>query len=167
LWAGTPLLTILGDKLSSRVAGSLLNAVGCPELVCDSLSEYEEKAVMYGLEKQSLEAVRAKVRANRLTTPLFDTRLWSYHFGVSIKEMFRLYYFPSGEAIKKHSAPAASANKVDVDTEPDTEPDIKPVCTFVNRRPQLGGDKMQFGPIDVKRILEGQGVDTISIPGSK
>lgn len=159
------MLTILGDKLSSRVAGSLLHAVECPELVCDSLSEYEEKAVMYGLQKETLKAVRAKVRANRMSTPLFDTRLWSYHFGVSIKEMFRLYYFP-GEAATKQSAPEGKDSpvhrhkKVSVDT----QIDIKPVCTFVNRRPQVGGVGMRYGPINVKGILSTQGIDDMTIP---
>ncbi len=43
LWAGTPMLTCPGETLASRVATSQLLALGCPELVCASMQEYEDK----------------------------------------------------------------------------------------------------------------------------
>ncbi|MGL1180827.1 hypothetical protein ACSTLD_24060, partial [Vibrio parahaemolyticus] len=33
LWAGLPVLTLAGESFPARVAASLLNAVGLPELV--------------------------------------------------------------------------------------------------------------------------------------
>jgi protein O-GlcNAc transferase len=38
LWSGTPMLTLTGDKMASRVAASLLQSVGLPELICSSFS---------------------------------------------------------------------------------------------------------------------------------
>ena len=45
LWAGLPVVTCVGDTFISRVAGSLLNTIGLPELVTFSLEEYEALAL--------------------------------------------------------------------------------------------------------------------------
>lgn len=45
LWAGLPLVTCAGDSFVSRVAGSLLHAIGLPELVTSSLADYEALAL--------------------------------------------------------------------------------------------------------------------------
>ena len=45
LWAGVPLLTCAGEAFASRVAGSLLQAVGMSELITLSPAEYEARAV--------------------------------------------------------------------------------------------------------------------------
>ena len=42
LWAGLPVLTCSGDTFAGRVAGSLLMAIGMPELVTGSLEAYEQ-----------------------------------------------------------------------------------------------------------------------------
>ena len=41
LWAGVPIVTCPGRSFQARVAGSLLHAVGLPELVATSLADYE------------------------------------------------------------------------------------------------------------------------------
>ena len=41
LWAGLPLITCQGSSFSGRVAASLLQAAGLPELVTGSLGDYE------------------------------------------------------------------------------------------------------------------------------
>ena len=45
LWAGLPVLTCAGHTFAGRVAGSLLRAVGLPELVTHSLHDYETLAL--------------------------------------------------------------------------------------------------------------------------
>jgi protein O-GlcNAc transferase len=72
LWAGCPVVTCPGETFASRVAGSLLHAVGMPEMVASSLEEYE--AIARGLARDGSRhaAVRAKLEGNRLTTGLFD-----------------------------------------------------------------------------------------------
>src|SRR5207302_11492484 len=44
LWSGVPLLTCPGETFASRVAGSLLNTIGLPELITDNLEHYEQNA---------------------------------------------------------------------------------------------------------------------------
>ncbi len=73
LWAGLPVLTWAGQTFCARMAGSLLHAVGLPELVTHSLADYEELAVALGHDRERLDALRARLAANRDTSPLFDT----------------------------------------------------------------------------------------------
>jgi predicted O-linked N-acetylglucosamine transferase (SPINDLY family) len=73
LWAGLPVLTWSGQTFCSRMAGSLLRAVGLPELVTHSLDDYEALATALGNDRPRMAALRARLAANRDTSPLFDT----------------------------------------------------------------------------------------------
>jgi predicted O-linked N-acetylglucosamine transferase (SPINDLY family) len=72
LWAGLPVLTCCGDTFAGRVAGSLLTAVGMPELVTQSLEEYEQTALALARDPQRLIALRRKLQNNRDASALFD-----------------------------------------------------------------------------------------------
>lgn len=72
LWAGLPLVTCPGSTFAGRVAGSLLNAIGLPELVACSLTDYEALALRLALDKDALAAIKATLAQNRDTHPLFD-----------------------------------------------------------------------------------------------
>ena len=73
LWVGLPLVTCVGDTFAGRVAGSLLRAVGLPELATHSREEYEALALRLALDPPLLAGLRARLARNRLTCPLFDT----------------------------------------------------------------------------------------------
>ncbi|RVT94358.1 tetratricopeptide repeat protein [Sphingomonas crocodyli] len=72
LWAGLPVLTKLGRSFVARVAGSLLHAVGLPELVTESPADYERRALEIATDPDMLAALKQKLAANRATAPLFD-----------------------------------------------------------------------------------------------
>jgi protein O-GlcNAc transferase len=72
LWAGLPVLTCSGNTFAGRVAGSLLTAVGMPELVTGSLEEYEQMALALARSPQRLTALRRKLEDNRDASALFD-----------------------------------------------------------------------------------------------
>jgi protein O-GlcNAc transferase len=73
LWAGVPAISVLGDAFASRVGSSLLRAVGLPELVCADWTAYVRLAVKLGRATGERQALRARLAAQRLTAPLFDT----------------------------------------------------------------------------------------------
>jgi protein O-GlcNAc transferase len=73
LWAGMPLLTCVGTTFTGRVATSLLEAIGMPELATASLAEYEALALTLAREPDRLAVLKAKIAVNRRTHPLFDT----------------------------------------------------------------------------------------------
>lgn len=77
LWAGLPMVTRAGRSFNARVAASLLHAIGLPELVTETLAEYEALALTLAREPARLRALRERLAANRLTTPLFDTEAYT------------------------------------------------------------------------------------------
>ncbi len=79
LWAGLPVLTKIGDTFAGRVAASLLNAVGLPELITTSLEKYELLALELATNPQKLESIKRKLAQHRTTYPLFNTALFTRH----------------------------------------------------------------------------------------
>ncbi len=73
LWAGLPLITCPGEAFAARVAASLLQAIGLPELIATEAAEYEAMAIKYARDPALLAATRQKHAANRSTTPLSDS----------------------------------------------------------------------------------------------
>jgi protein O-GlcNAc transferase len=73
LWAGVPVLTCRGKTFAGRVAASALTAVGLPELIAESLAEYETRALAFARNPAALAEIRATLARNRTTMPLFDT----------------------------------------------------------------------------------------------
>jgi predicted O-linked N-acetylglucosamine transferase (SPINDLY family) len=73
LWAGVPLVTRIGETFASRVAGSLLRALNLPELIVASEDDYFALALSLARSPAHLGELRARLSANRLTAPLFDT----------------------------------------------------------------------------------------------
>ena len=88
LWAGLPIVTCLGSAFSGRVAGSLLNAVGLPELVTFDLEAYEALAFELARDGDRLAAIKAKLARNRETYPLFDTDRFRRHIESAYRTMW-------------------------------------------------------------------------------
>ena len=80
LLAGLPIVTCAGDTLVSRICGSQLHAIGLPELVTTSLADYEALALRLAQHPSELAALRARLAANRSTTPLFDIARYTRDF---------------------------------------------------------------------------------------
>ncbi|CAN0322176.1 unnamed protein product, partial [Discosporangium mesarthrocarpum] len=76
LWSGTPIVTMAGFKMATRVASSLLKAAGLQELIVTSLEEYEELAVALATDPERLFKIRTRLEEGRHTCPLFDTQRW-------------------------------------------------------------------------------------------
>jgi predicted O-linked N-acetylglucosamine transferase (SPINDLY family) len=96
LWTGLPVLTCAGEAFCSRVAASLLAAVGLPELVTHTLDDYEALAFKLATDPTLLAAVRQKLNHNRLTLPLFKTDRLRSHIERAYERMWEI--FQSGEA---------------------------------------------------------------------
>ena len=92
LWAGLPVLTCMGEAFASRVAASLLNAIDLPELITHTQEEYEALAVELATNPQRLAQIKQKLAQNRLTTPLFDTPLFTKHIEAAYTAMYERYH---------------------------------------------------------------------------
>ena len=96
LWAGLPLLTCLGSTFPGRVAASVLEAGGAPELVTRSLEEYEALALKLTDDKDLLLSLRRRLQQNRETSPLFNTDVYRQHMESAYRTMWELH--KKGEA---------------------------------------------------------------------
>jgi predicted O-linked N-acetylglucosamine transferase (SPINDLY family) len=91
LWAGVPLVTCAGDTFPSRVAGSLLHAIGLGELIADDLDGYFELALELASNRVQFAAIKAKLAKNRLTTPLFDIETYTRDLEGLFETMWQRY----------------------------------------------------------------------------
>jgi len=73
LWAGVPVVTYSGRSFASRVAGSLLHAVGLKQLVCETVVSYESLALSLATDAPRRQAVAQQLAGARLTSPLFNS----------------------------------------------------------------------------------------------
>ena len=89
LWAGLPVLTRLGETFAGRVAASLSNAVGLPEMVTTTSEIYQQTAIELAKEPAKLAAIRQKLADNRLSTPLFNTELFTRHIEAAYTAMYQ------------------------------------------------------------------------------
>jgi len=92
LWAGLPVLTLMGESFASRVAASLLNAIDLPELITSSQEQYEALAIELANNPAKFKALKAKLEANRLTTPLFDTPRFTKHLEDAYTKIYERYH---------------------------------------------------------------------------
>ena len=74
LWMGLPVLTLKGQSFASRVAASLLHAVGLPELAVQHPDDYEDLAVRLAEDVEALTEIRDHLWQNRRDLPLFDNQ---------------------------------------------------------------------------------------------
>ena len=91
LWAGVPVLTVSGDTMISRVAGSLLKGVEMDELISGSFKEYGEKAVQLINEPESLQAYKQRLITGRKTLPLFNSEEYTCNLEVALHKMWQSY----------------------------------------------------------------------------
>jgi len=109
LWMGVPVLTCIGSTFAGRVAASLLNAVGLPELVTQTLDAYEALARKLAGEPGLLADVRQRLDHNRLKCPLFDTERSARHIERAYETMLEINN--QGRAPESFSVePIGSAN---------------------------------------------------------
>jgi predicted O-linked N-acetylglucosamine transferase (SPINDLY family) len=91
LWAGLPVLTLTGKSFASRVAASLLNAIGLPEFITSTQDGYEALAIELALNPKKLADIKLKLANNRLAAPLFDTPLFAKNLETAYIRMVERY----------------------------------------------------------------------------
>ncbi len=74
LWMGVPMVSLMGESFASRVAGSLLHAVGLGELVCTNVADYEAVTIALLNDPARLQGLRRHLAEGRAGFPLFDGR---------------------------------------------------------------------------------------------
>lgn len=91
LWAGVPVVTLSGRSFASRVAGSLLTAIGAADLITTDIAAYEALALDLARSEERRSALRRRILENRKATALFDTATLCRHLEAAYREMWRLH----------------------------------------------------------------------------
>jgi protein O-GlcNAc transferase len=104
LWAGLPVLTCRGRQFDGRVAASLLETMGLPELVTHSLEEYEAMALALARDPARLAGLRTRLAESRRTSPLYDTDGFRRHIEAAYLRMMEISR--QGRAPESFTVPA-------------------------------------------------------------
>jgi predicted O-linked N-acetylglucosamine transferase (SPINDLY family) len=89
LLAGLPLVTRVGETLVSRIAGSQLAAIGLPELITQTLADYETLALALATAPAQLASMRERLAVQRRTMPLFDMERYARDFEGAMESAWR------------------------------------------------------------------------------
>ena len=89
---GVPLLTMIGKSFNSREAASILNSINLPELITNSLEEYESLAIELASNPDKLKKIKDKLQSNLTTAPLFNTPLFTKNIESAYTEMYERHH---------------------------------------------------------------------------
>ena len=73
------------------MAGSILNAIGLPELITTTLEAYEQLAIDLATHPEKLANIKRKLVENRLTMPLFNTNRFTKNIEAAYTAMYERY----------------------------------------------------------------------------
>jgi protein O-GlcNAc transferase len=88
LWAGVPLLTLMGNSFAGRAAASALRAAGLPELIAHTRADYESMALSLARDPAALENLRTKLADARRSSALFDTGRFARNLEAAFEGMW-------------------------------------------------------------------------------
>jgi protein O-GlcNAc transferase len=89
LWMGLPVITLQGDRHSSRVGASILTQVGLDELIAQDVEDYIEKAVILADDTVKLKKYRKKLRTRVKKSSLCDGKEFSKNIGSAFRDMWK------------------------------------------------------------------------------
>jgi predicted O-linked N-acetylglucosamine transferase (SPINDLY family) len=89
LLSGLPVLTCRGPAFAGRVGASLLQSVNMPELIANSLADYEVRALALARDAPRLAALKAKLADRQSMSPLFDIGRYTRHLERAYEGMWR------------------------------------------------------------------------------
>ena len=92
LWAGLPIVTKSGQSYAARMAGSMLHAIGLPELITQTEKDYEELILELATNPTKLNKIKEKLATNRLTQPLFNTELYTHYLENGYQQAYQSYF---------------------------------------------------------------------------
>ena len=92
LWAGVPVLTVPGQGFAARVGASVVHGIGLPELTAATREDYERIALDLATDSTRMTAIKARLAANRSTTPLFDSGRFTRHIEAGFEAAYDRYW---------------------------------------------------------------------------
>lgn len=91
LWAGLPVLTLMGNSFAGRVAASLLKAINLSDLITFNRDEYESKAIEIAKNPMLIKDLKERLKINRSVAPLFNTQLFAKRIEKAYYKINQIY----------------------------------------------------------------------------
>lgn len=88
LWMGVPILSLVGDRFISHFGESILQNAGLPEWIAADPDEYVSKAMQHASDLAQLAALRGRLRAQVLASPLFDAPRFARNFEQALRSVW-------------------------------------------------------------------------------
>ena len=104
LWAGVPVLTCVGKTFAGRVAASLLRSLELPDLITETLADYEAAALRLAADPEALGAIRQTLERHRMARPTFDEARFARHLETAFRSMWERWR--RGDAPESFRVPA-------------------------------------------------------------
>jgi protein O-GlcNAc transferase len=79
MWAGLPIISKAGEGMAARAGVSVLTAMGVPELVVNSVRDYEDLAFALATDHQKLRELKSRLSHSRSNGPFFDAQGFARH----------------------------------------------------------------------------------------
>lgn len=94
-WAGLPMLTCPGPTNASRMGASITAAAGLESLICESKTEYKQRAVQLATHPQELESIRQTLKQQLQSPhsfpPLFQVEQFVGNLETAFQQMWQNY----------------------------------------------------------------------------
>ncbi|XP_050434786.1 UDP-N-acetylglucosamine--peptide N-acetylglucosaminyltransferase 110 kDa subunit-like [Adelges cooleyi] len=91
LWAGLPVVAMLGETFASRVAASQLTTLGHNDLVANNAEEYIYIATKLGSNRSLLESIRDNIWSSRMESKMFDCQNYTDELETQYRNLLDRY----------------------------------------------------------------------------
>ncbi len=91
LWAGLPILTLIGDQFAARVGASLLTSVGLDELITNNEDDYENKALFLASNRNELVRIKKVLGKQNPHHPLFNSQTYTRNLEKAYLSVYERY----------------------------------------------------------------------------
>jgi protein O-GlcNAc transferase len=91
LWMGVPVVTLRGDRHSSRVGASILTRVGLKDFITENEGEYISKTVELASNLDRLKELRAGMRRRMMESPLCNPESFARSIEKAYREIWKTF----------------------------------------------------------------------------
>lgn len=89
LWMGTPVITLLGERIISRQTAGMLRAVGLPQFVAQDEEEFARIGKYWATHRDELTSLRRRLRASMAASPLTDAARYTADFERQLEQIYK------------------------------------------------------------------------------
>lgn len=88
LWMGTPVITLIGERIISRQTAGMLHAVGLPQFIAHNVEEFVQIGKYWATHRDELVGIRRQLRANMAASPLTDAAGYTLDFERQLEQIY-------------------------------------------------------------------------------